>query len=474
MNLAKDERKTRQIYWLKIALVVLSTLAVALVPSTESYTPQMRMFFIIVTAAVMLWVTEIMNIIIVALMLPVLFLLFNVAQANVIFGPWGTHLPYLVLGALIISVVADQAGVMRRLAYFFIVKSGGSYTGILIAMTTAGFFISFLIPGSLARVALFCGIALGVCAAMDFKPFSKPMLGMLFGAYNAAVTTSFVVITGTEPVIVMNEQIKAIGMEPLSYFEYIKHNLVINIIWSYLLVFIIIWLFRPKDTGAHMLGYFKEKQRELGSISKQEIKVALYLGVLVLLLATQTVHRIDLGWIFILMACFAFFPGVNLANPETLQRTNFGMIFFICATMAIGSVANSTGAGKFVADALFPLMGLAGGGSLGASYTVVATWVFSVIINILLTPFAAGSAFAIPLAELAKALEINVFPLLYSFNYGLYQFFFPYESTLPLLLYSYGVMKFAQFLRFFAIQMFFNLLFLALIAIPFWYLIGII
>lgn len=58
------------------------------------------------------------------------------------------------------------------------------------------------------------------------------------------------------------------------------------------------------------------------------------------MLVTQIIHKIDLGWILFLSQAFAFFPEIKLANHETLQRTNFDMVFFISAIMAIGSVTN--------------------------------------------------------------------------------------------------------------------------------------
>lgn len=451
---------------LKALTVIIPTLAIAFIPTTDAFTPQIKLFFLITICAILLWAVELMNMVMVSLALPVTFILSGSATAPQVFAPWTQHLPYLVLGALIISVIFEQTGLMNRLAYWFITKSGGSYRGIILALTISGFVVSFFVPGSLARVALYGGMALGICKAMDFPVFSKATAGLMLGAYNAAVTTSFIVMTGVEPILVMNTQLASIGMETVSYLDYIKHNLIISVLWSFVVAILIIVLFKPEKA---IVGkeYFQKQYHSLGKMRLEEKKIAIVLLLLVILLATSSWHKIELGWIFIMMALVCFLPGIDLGNDHTLKKVNFGMIFFITATMAIGQVSTITGAGSFIANAMFPLMSLG-----GSAYTVLATWVLGVGLNFVLTPFAAAATLTIPLADLASQLNISIYPLLYAFNHGLYEVLLPYESTLPLLIYGFGVISFKHFLKFFGIQMIVNALFVGLIAIPFWFLIG--
>lgn len=452
---------------IKALVVLIPMFILMIIPASGSYTPEIKLFFIITVCAILLWAVDLINMTIVSLMLPVAFILSKLATPEQVLAPWTQNLPYLVLGALIISIVFEQSGLMDRLAYWFITKSGGSYIGIILGLTTSGFVVSILVPGSLARVALYGGMAWGICKAMGFEKFSKATAGLMLGAYNAAVTTSFVVMTGVEPFLVMNNQLASIGIDPMTYMGYMKDNALLAVVWSYLVAAMIILLFKP-EKGIENKSYFKEQYDKLGKMRLEEKKVALLLVILVILLATSSMHNIALGWIFIIMATVAFLPGINLGNEETIKRVNFPMIFFITATMAIGQVSTVTGAGSFIANAMFPLMSMGGKG-----FTVFATWVLGVGVNFVLTPFAAGATLTIPLADLANQLNISVYPLLYAFNHGLYEILLPYESTLPLLIYSFGVLSFKHFLKFFGAQMALNAVFIAVIAVPFWYLIGV-
>lgn len=151
---------------IKALVVLLPTLILVLIPASGNYTPAIKLFFIITVCAILLWAVDLINMTIVSLTLPVAFILSHLATPEQVLAPWTQNLPYLVLGALIISIVFEQSGLMDRLAYWFITKSGGSYKGIILALTTSGFVVSILVPGSLARVALYGGMAWGICKAM--------------------------------------------------------------------------------------------------------------------------------------------------------------------------------------------------------------------------------------------------------------------------------------------------------------------
>ena len=462
----QDPKKSGINTLLKYLLIFVPAIIVYIIPTTDSYTEEMKIFFVITLIAIVLWALEVINLIVVALALPVAFILSGIATPGDVYAPWAQDLPYLVLGALILSAVLDESGLMKRLAYWFILRGGGSYAGIIFALSTSGFIIAFLVPGSLARIALFASMTFGIIKAVDFKKQSKGAVGLLFGAYNAAVTASFISLTGAEPMLVFNSQLKTMGLEGVSWLGYILHNGPITIIWTYIMAFVITKIFKP-EKPIEGKEFFKEQYKALGGFSFQEKKVSVILILLVVLLATSSLHGIALGWIFIGMTFLCFLPGINLADDNTMKKTNFGMIFFITATMAIGQVATVVGAGQFIAESITPIMSLG-----GEFYTVIATWVLSVGLNFVLTPFAASATMAVPLAELANSLGMSPLPLAYSFVHGLYQLLLPYESTLPLLLFSYMFMTYKQFFKFFSIQMVLNVIFLALIAIPYWYLIG--
>lgn len=60
------------------------------------------------------------------------------------------------------------------------------------------------------------------------------------------------------------------------------------------------------------------------------------------------------------------------------------------------------------------------------------------ITNLLLTPFAATVAFTPAFGELGVQMGVNPLPLFYAFEYGLDQYFFPYEGVMFLYIFTTG------------------------------------
>lgn len=135
--------------------------------------------------------------------------------------------------------------------------------------------------------------------------------------------------------------------------------------------------------------------------------------------------------------------------------------------MTIGMVATELGFGQILADMLFPYLY-----QMHETVLLGAVWLVAVIVNFLLTPLAAMASLGAPLAQLAQTLGINPQPVLYSFFQGLDQILLPYEYALYLISFSYGMMSLKDFVKGLAMKMAVAFLYLMVIGIPYWHLIG--
>ena len=103
---------------------------------------------------------------------------------------------------------------------------------------------------------------------------------------------------------------------------------------------------------------------------------------------------------------------------------------------------------------------------------MVAVWLIAVIVNFLLTPLAAMASLGAPLTQIAQSLGVNPYPVLYAFYQGLDQLLLPYECALYLIPFSYGMMTLGDFMKGLALKMVVAFLYLLLIGIPYWNIIG--
>lgn len=101
-----------------------------MIPQSESVSPEMRKFFVCTAWAILTWAFNLLPVYVSGLLLTVWAILWNVAPANVILSPWTGSVVWLSLGGLTLSVIFEKSGLMQRIAYFFIVKSGDHIKGL--------------------------------------------------------------------------------------------------------------------------------------------------------------------------------------------------------------------------------------------------------------------------------------------------------------------------------------------------------
>ena len=110
------------------------------------------------------------------------------------------------------------------------------------------------------------------------------------------------------------------------------------------------------------------------------------------------------------------------------------MVFFVAATMAIGSMSNAVGVAGLVSELMMPILQNVGNFGL-----ILFAWLTGVITDMMMTPLAGMAAFSPLFIDIAAKLGLSVVGTTFSFVWGVEQLFFPYEWALFLILFSYDV-----------------------------------
>ncbi|MFR4119146.1 MAG: SLC13 family permease [Bilophila wadsworthia] len=137
------------------------------------------------------------------------------------------------------------------------------------------------------------------------------------------------------------------------------------------------------------------------------------------------------------MVLLGFTPIFNLMEASDLKKVQFPILFFIAGCMAIGIVAGTLGIPAWLAGKLVPYLQQI---DSNAGSSMFAYWV-GVVANLVLTPVAAATSLSVPMAEIATSLNLGIKPILYSFLYGLDQFFLPYELAPALIMFATGYVR---------------------------------
>lgn len=461
------ETKTRSAsFYIKWVVNFLIPIVIALIPCNESFTSTIKWFLVISIFAIILIATENVPLLAVTMGLPVCYVVFLKVPAAVAYQPWSLEIPWLILGGFILTVALQKSGLLKRIAYRCILLFGGRFRGILYGMALVGTICSLIISDVAAKAILLGALALGICNALDLKMGGRAASAVAMSALASALGPSYLFYTGSTGNLVPFGVAAASGVATPGWGEYLVHMFVPQLIYVFLTILVIDLFFKP-DQAIHSKDYFKQELASFGKMKKDEVKILAICFVLIVLIATSSLHGVSIGWLFVFAAIVLMLPGFRLFVPqEDIQKINFTFVLFVVTCLSIGVVSVNLGVGAFIANSLYSLLS-------GSLYTMLGgVWAMGFVTNFALTPLAAYSAFTAPIVEMATAAGINPVPVLYAFIHSLEQVVFPYEYAPVLVVFGYGMASFGRFAKYNIIRAVLSIVCIFVVFLPYWHLIG--
>lgn len=433
-----------------------------LIPCTESYNYEIKMFFVITVFFILCMVFDNLNTAYIGILMPVCYVVFAVCKPAVAFQSWSNHVVWMALGSFMFADMMMKSGFAKRLVYKMLSYTGGSYRGILIGVGIAGIILSLVMSGRVQYIL--APLCYSLILALGLER-SKAAVGILLTSASICCDANSFLYSN---VVANLEEVGASvsGGASLPWIGYITNN-VPMIFYAFLIIWLYSIMFKPEEPIKGK-DYFREEYAKLGRMDSGEFKtLTICLILLVSLLSFGHLHRIQIGWCFILCGCLFFAPGINVGDKEDLKKLNYGFVIFIASCFTIGNVTSELGLGQICADLLLPLVD-----GKSAVFTLMVMWVFTIILNAVMTPVAIIAAMTIPFTVVVMSLGINPDALYLIMLSGFNLLLFPYESGNYLLHYSYGCMTMKDFMKGMYIKMAITAVFLIVVLIPYWKLVG--
>lgn len=143
-----------------------------LVPTSEVFTSQARMFLVLSVMAILVIAFGLMDMMIPALLLPAEYWVFGVVEkATEAYAGFASVTIWVILGAFVLTIALDECEILKRIALAVIEKLGGSYNATLYAIYIVGVVLGQLCFCS--HYFILIGLVFGICQAMKLKPLSK-------------------------------------------------------------------------------------------------------------------------------------------------------------------------------------------------------------------------------------------------------------------------------------------------------------
>ena len=296
------ERKNVLIKW-----IVLFALAAVIifVPVNETFTASIKAYTIITVVCIGMIALSLFP----SLLIPSLLLMFGyrfICDAGVIMSGWAVDSAWIVICVFVIINVLERAGLLKRLAFFCLEKTGGSYAGICVGLYAVGLVLIFL--GDSAVLAIL-PIGYSIVRVLNLER-TKAGAGIMLAAFCGLIDAGlFIMNPASVPWFYsMAHTGSELVSTSVSYGEWFINGAVFILHWLAMLA-VCVFLYRPKDElTLNGKAFFRDELKKLGPMSVEEKKLCVVVVLLFVYLFTVKLHGLDMVYGFVAAVAVLYLP----------------------------------------------------------------------------------------------------------------------------------------------------------------------
>ncbi|HWQ30694.1 MAG TPA: DASS family sodium-coupled anion symporter [Negativicutes bacterium] len=433
---------TKKAIWL-IASVIIYFAIIAL-PTPEGLTPVGQKSIALMVVAVIAWITEILPLAISSLVLVFLQHVIGTEKMGVAVQNFVTPTVLFVLSSFFLAAALSVSGFSKRISMKITMLSAGSPKKALFLLMAATAVLSSVIS-DVPAAAAFAPIGLALLEKNNCKVgssnFGKAlMIGIPFASLIGGVATP----AGSSLNVLTLSLLKSTSQIEIGFAQWASVGIPVVIITIPLAWKLITMVFPPELDKLVGIEDVQKEYKELGSVSKNEIKFIIIMALLLITWFTEKIHHVPLQISTTIGAALFFAPGINLLTWDTAKnRVGWDTILLIAAASSLGTTLWNSGAATWVATTA--LSGIQGASALVVILFVV---VFTILIHLLVPVNPAIVSVMVPtLAALAVTLGLNPAFLAVPMGFTVSAAFLLPLDPVPLITYSSGHYKMGDYFK---------------------------
>lgn len=338
--------------------------------------------------------------------------IFAVAQPGVIFSGFASSAWWLVFGGAITAVAVHTTGLGHRLADLLFGRGGGAYWRCVAAVAVAALGLAFLMPSTNGRILLLMPIVLAFAERLGLAPGRAGHTGLMLTVAAGSYLGPTTILPANVPNSILLGAAETLYGVKLTYGPYLLlHFPILGALKTALLVWLVCRLFPERQPLS--LAEF----RAPGPMTAEERRLALIIGLSLVLFATDFLHGISPAWISLGTGVACLMPEIGMLSPKLFaERLNVVTLIYIAGILGLGALVTDSGLAEAASAWLLAATHLSPGntianlailGAIGAALALLTT-VTSV--PAVLTPLAGefAAASGLPLLSVLM-LEVVVF-----------------------------------------------------------------
>ncbi|MFH1216895.1 MAG: SLC13 family permease [Pseudomonadota bacterium] len=298
------------------------------------------------------WVFEVVPIGVTSLLIGVLQALFHVRPAKVAFKDFMDPSVLFIFGSIVIGMVFTKTGLTKRIAYKMLSVVGEKTSMIMLGCFVMTAALTHLMAHTAVAATMYpLLMAIYALYSEDDKP-SKFGKSMFMGLAYVAGAGSIITLLGAARGAVAIGFYKDIAGKDVSFFDLTYYMapigwLMVFLLWGFFMVFL-----KPeRSTIPGLRNKARDLSAALGSITRNEILAAVFVGATILIIGLQSfipaLKVLDKTAI-LLCSTISFFI-FKILDLRDLEDIPWNIILLFAGAMSIGFCLWDTGAAKWLA-----------------------------------------------------------------------------------------------------------------------------
>ncbi len=358
LDLHEEEHQGPEQSGKSIIIKVLAALAVGLgiylLPTPENLSPQGHKFLALVTTIVILWVSEAIPIGVTALCAAGGLILFGIETPSAAWSPFASPAVMFVLMIVMFGVVLNEVGLANRIMYWIFKVAGTGVKRLSFILAVGCTLLATIFHDATVTVIMIFALV-PVIRSMGITPQNSTNLAKFFiiliPLASSAGGFGTLLGGGRNPLAVEILQKFTNGEVVIGFMEYIVIQFPICLLTALATWGVLFLIFRPKEKELPA----SVKMEKMAPMSTRE------LGVTVIFTATFILWTFsDLtGWHVSVVASLALagFCGPKFVSFKTIcDKFPWESWIVFGAGVSMGASMLNSGAGKFLAESLLPLL----------------------------------------------------------------------------------------------------------------------
>lgn len=290
------------------------------------------------------WSTGIFPPYLTALIFFALTVIFQLVPASVVFSGFSSTAVWLIISGFVIGSAISVSGLGKRLASFIAPHLTSSYPRMIGGLVASAVLLGFVMPSSIGRAVVLVPIGMALAERVGFAHGSNGRLGIATSLAIACNMPSFAVLPANIPNMILAGASDTLFDIQFGYMEYLLlHFPVLGLLKSVILVWVVLRVF-PDEIRPQQVAEAGE-QSETGDSAMQK-KVAVLLGVTLLLWITDSWHGVSPAWVGLAAAIVLLLPKWGVVAPKNFNSSvDFATVVFVAAALGLGALVNESGIG---------------------------------------------------------------------------------------------------------------------------------